>query len=211
MSGFRVVPLTLGRANELVERLHRHHGTLTFHLASIGAERTADQRAVGAATLQRPCSPVQDDRVTIEVARLVTDGTPNACSFLLGASARLAWCLGYLRIQTYTMAAESGASLRAVGWRMKRLEAVKGWNNPGRPRNDSHVLGPRIRWTALAPDVLSRSGGDDTELAFILGEAAGYSGAAKTNNPFCSNEECGQWYAWREGWEWAEFATMNAR
>ena len=50
MSEFRVVPLTLGRANDLVERLHRHHGTLAYHIASIGAERTSDQRIIGAAS-----------------------------------------------------------------------------------------------------------------------------------------------------------------
>ena len=44
--------------------------------------------------------------VTIEVVGPVTDGTTNTCSFLLGAVARLSWSLGYLRIQTYTMARE---------------------------------------------------------------------------------------------------------
>ena len=58
-----------------------------------------------------------DDGLTLEVTRLCTDGTPNACSFLLSRAARAAAALGYERIQTYTLAEESvnscGGSLRA--------------------------------------------------------------------------------------------------
>ena len=52
----------------------------------------------------------------IEVTRLVTDGTQNACSALYGACARVAREMGYARIQTFTLETETGTSLRASGW-----------------------------------------------------------------------------------------------
>lgn len=201
MKQFRVIPVSLAQANELVKDLHRHHEPMTFHTASIGALHRDDDRVIGAAILQRPCSTVQDDTVTTEVARLVTDGTANACSFLLGAAARLAWSLGYLRIQTYTMAEESGSSLRAAGWRMERLTPGNVWNRPARPRHDRHVIGPRIRWAAFAPEIFSQCAFDSTAPAYTLGYAASRSGALEGSNPFSAGEEPVEWENWREGWE----------
>ena len=204
MATFRVKPLSLAQANTLVDDLHRHHEPLSYHIVSIGAERRATAVLVGAAILHRPCSTVQDDRVTIEVARLVTDGTENACSFLLGACARLAWSLGYLRIQTYTMAEESGASLRGAGWRMERLTPGNTWNTPARFRIDKHVIGPRIRWASFAPEIFLRSQREGAEPAFLLGYAAAKSGASGGSNPFSANEEADLWDLWRDGWIEAE-------
>ena len=209
MKNFRTVPMTLSEANEFVDEHHRHHGALSFHLASIGVQCRDTNRIVGAATLMRPCSTVLDDRVTIEVARLVTDGTRNACSFLLGASARLAWASGYLRIQTYTMAEESGASLRAAGWRMERRIPPSTWNRMNRPRAESHEIAPRVRWAAFAPEVFSSAGGQDLDMAFFLGEAAGRSGALIDSNPFCPGDEAECRSMWREGWECAEFERFG--
>ena len=56
--------------------------------------------------------------MTLEVTRLCTDGTKNACSFLYGKAARAAFALGYRRIGTYTLPDEGGASLRAAGWKL---------------------------------------------------------------------------------------------
>ncbi len=200
MKNFRVVPLTLGDANALVARLHRHHRPMKFHIVSIGAQRRDTGRLVGASILMRPCSTVLDDGVTIEVARLVTDGTHNAASFLLGASAKLAWSLGYLRIQTYSLAEESGASLRGAGWRMERSFAPQSWNRLKRARLDDQVVGPRIRWAAFAPEVFSTSAATGLDAAYFLGEAAGNAGAAPSSNPFSAAEEPEAWALWREGW-----------
>ncbi len=200
MKNFRVVPLTLGDANALVGRLHRHHRPMKFHIVSIGAKRRDTDCLVGASILMRPCSTVLDDGVTIEVARLVTDGTHNAASFLLGASAKLACSLGYLRIQTYSLAEESGASLRGAGWRMERCFAPQSWNRMKRARLDDHVVGPRIRWAAYAPEVFSTSATSGLEVAYFLGEAAGKSGAAPSSNPFSPADEPEAWALWREGW-----------
>ena len=42
--------------------------------------------------------------------------TDNACSKLYGACCRIGFDMGYERIVTYTLATESGASLRAAGY-----------------------------------------------------------------------------------------------
>ena len=62
---------------------------------------------MGVCIVNRPVNRRMDDGLTLEVARLCTDGTPNACSFLLSRAARAAAALGYERIQTYTLAEET--------------------------------------------------------------------------------------------------------
>lgn len=81
----------------------------------------------------RPVARGLDDGHTIEVVRLATDGTPNACSMLYGACWRAARALGYVRGVTYTQTDESGASLRASGWTLAaELDPRKPWHKiPG--------------------------------------------------------------------------------
>jgi hypothetical protein len=64
-----------------------------------------------------------------EVTRLCTDGTENACSFLYAAAARAAKALGFVRIQTYILASETGVSLTASGWGFDRLSHPVGWHH----------------------------------------------------------------------------------
>jgi hypothetical protein len=129
-------PLELGEANEFVRKVHRHHGPVVGHKFSIGA--TFDDRIVGVAIVGRPVSRNRDDGLTLEVSRLATDGTRNACSFLYGASARAAFALGYKRIGTYILASESGASIKAAGWRLLGERGGGSWSVPSRPRVDKH-------------------------------------------------------------------------
>jgi hypothetical protein len=110
----KVVPLHLKQANELVARWHRHHKPIGVHKFSIGASK--DGQLIGAAICMRPaCRSLEDGR-TIEVARLVTDGTKHACSFLYSACARTAREMGFAKVQTYILDSEPGTSLRASGW-----------------------------------------------------------------------------------------------
>lgn len=142
----RIIPLDLAEANALVARWHRHHQPVAGHKFSIGL---ADgERVCGAAIVGRPVARPLDNGSTLEVNRVVTDGTPNACSKLLAAAWRAARALGYERLITYTLKEEGGASLRAAGWRM--VGEVKGrtWNTPSRPRVDLHPLQDKFRWEA---------------------------------------------------------------
>jgi hypothetical protein len=141
-------PLTLAEANAFIVAHHRHHGRVVGHKFSIGA--TCGDKVVGVAVVGRPVARRRDDGLTLEVTRLCTDGTRNACSFLYGAAARAAFALGYKRIGTYILKSEDGASLRASGWRMIAETPGKSWSVPSRPRVDTHPLQPRLLFEVCA-------------------------------------------------------------
>jgi hypothetical protein len=141
----RVVPLTLAAANAEVRRLHRHHDPVVGHRWSIGV-MTPDCVLVGAAIAGRPVARMLDDGTCVEVLRLVSDGTANACSCLYGAMRRIAREMGYERILTYTLASEPGTSLRAAGWERFGPAGGGAWSCPSRPREDTHPLEAKVRW-----------------------------------------------------------------
>ncbi len=136
MSRLRLVHVELSEANDFVDRLHRHHPAVVGHKFSLGAE--CDGTLVGVAIVGRPVARHRDDGETLEVTRLCTDGTHNACSFLYGACARAAFALGYRRIGTYTLQDEGGSSLRAAGWRLLGERNGGDWKNrPGRLKTNT--------------------------------------------------------------------------
>ena len=108
-------PIALREANLFVGKHHRHHKPLKIYKFAVGCE--ADGKLVGVAICARPASQHLDDGYTLDVARLCTDGTKNACSMLYSAAWRAAKAMGYTRIITYTLASECGASLAAAGWK----------------------------------------------------------------------------------------------
>ncbi|MFG2542234.1 XF1762 family protein [Streptomyces sp. NPDC048594] len=117
-----------------VAQIHRHHDAPQGHQFSLGVH-TDDGHLVGVAIVGRPVSRHLDNGLTVEVTRVATDGTTNACSALYAAAWRTARSAGYRRAITYTQDGESGASLRAAGWRkVADLPARPGWNAPSRPR-----------------------------------------------------------------------------
>ena len=144
----RSVPLPLDEANAFVAQHHRHHKPVIGHKFSIGA--ALGERIVGAVIVGRPVARGRDDGLTLEVTRLCTDGTKNACSFLYGAAARAGFALGYKRIGTYILQSEDGVSLRAAGWKM--ISEVKGrsWACQSRPRVDKHPTQGKLLWEAGA-------------------------------------------------------------
>lgn len=94
----------------------------------------------------RPVARRLDDGGTLEILRVCTDGTPNACSFLYARCARIARLMGYARAITYTLASECGASLRAVGARPTGPLAPGEWGNSSRPRKSQPVYSePKYR------------------------------------------------------------------
>lgn len=131
-----VVPIELAEANAFVVAHHRHHGKVRGHKFSIGA--ALGDRVVGVAIIGRPAARGRQDGLTLEVTRLATDGTRNACSFLYGAAARACFALGYCRVGTYILKTESGVSLRAAGWRLVAEVRGRSWSCPSRPRVDKH-------------------------------------------------------------------------
>jgi hypothetical protein len=125
-------------ANEFVAALHRHHRPVVGHKFSLGA--VLDGKLVGVAIVGRPVARMRDDGKTLEVTRLCTDGTRNACSFLYGAASRAAFALGYQKIGTYILASETGSSLVAAGWRTLGQRGGGSWSRGSRPRADNAPL-----------------------------------------------------------------------
>ena len=110
----RVVPIFHKEANAFVKRLHRHHKPTPGTILCAGV--ADDGRLCGVAIAGRPVARALQDGRTLEINRVCTDGTPNACSMLYGAIRKAARALGYERIITYTLPEEGGASLRAAGF-----------------------------------------------------------------------------------------------
>jgi hypothetical protein len=150
-----VVPLTVPVANGYVARWHRHHAPIPGGFAWFCCGAVAGGRIVGVAIAGRPTNRNNDDRQTVEVLRVATDGTPNACSALLGACARAAQAIGARRIITYTLSTEAGASLRGAGWTWE-AETGRSWWNSGTSRTRAvdrpHMATPKHRWSRVFRD-----------------------------------------------------------
>src|SRR5437870_1633786 len=110
----RIVPITLRAACAFVAAHHRHHPPPRGHKFSLAVDDGG--HLAGVAIVGRPVARALDDGFTLEVLRVCTLGTKNACSMLYGAARRIAKEMGYRRIVTYTLASEPGTSLRASGW-----------------------------------------------------------------------------------------------
>ena len=68
---------------------------------------------------------------------------------LLGACWRAARALGYTRLGTYILDTETGASLRASGWRYVRQAGGGSWDCPSRPRVDKAPTMQKQLWEAI--------------------------------------------------------------
>ena len=143
-----LVPVTLEEANEFVSKHHRHNQPVPGAKFCIGV--SDGEKIVGVAIVGRPIARMADDGWTLEVNRTCTDGTRNANSALYGACRRAAWAMGYKRLITYTLSTESGASLRAAGFRDIGEAGGGRWSRETRPRIDTHPLQKKLKWEAVA-------------------------------------------------------------
>lgn len=140
----RLTPITLREANAFVEANHRHHKPVRGCISCVGV--SSGDQIVGVAIVGRPVARALDNGMTAEVIRCCTDGTRNACSMLYRAAWRSVRALGYLRLVTYTLPEEGGASLRAAGMTCIGEAGGGSWNCPSRPRVDTHPLQTKLRW-----------------------------------------------------------------
>lgn len=143
-----VVPMTLRAARQYVTERHRHHKAPQGGLFAVGARLGAD--IVGCAIVGKPVARMLNDGRTVEITRLCTDGTRNACSFLYRVCVRVARSMGYDRVLTYTLDSESGASLRGAGFRLTHKTKAESWSRPSRGRTDKHPTQHKFRWEAAA-------------------------------------------------------------
>jgi len=155
-----VCPCAIPEALAGVARWHRHLPPPPSALAAFVA--CAGDQVVGYMTIGRPVSPRLAAAGWLEVTRVATNGHPNACSALYGAAARYArgaragqlalFARAPQPIITYTLAEESGASLRAAGWvelpGYRRRDGGQ-WSRPSRPRphREAKLAAPKRRWS----------------------------------------------------------------
>lgn len=141
----KIIPMAYKAACDYIDTHHRHHKKPQGQKFAIGCEVNAE--LVGVAVAGRPLSRVLDDGRTLEITRVCTDGTYNACSKLYGAVVRIAKEMGYRRVYTYTLAVENGSSLKASGF-VCDVKCVKGrsWSTGSRRRHGGDAGIDKKRW-----------------------------------------------------------------
>ncbi len=145
----RLVPVTISDARAFVAEYHRHNKPPLGGLFAIGLA-DADE-LIGVAVVGRPVARMLQNGTTAEVTRVcIKEPAPkNANSMLYGACWRAWRAMGGERLVTYTLASESGASLRASGWRdVGRLHRTSGWSCPSREREALPLTDgvDKVRW-----------------------------------------------------------------
>lgn len=139
-----LVPITLKEANSFIEQHHRHHKAVVGHKFSVAA--SDEGKIVGVVIVGRPVSRYLDDGWTLEVNRLCTDGTKNACSFLYSAAWRVARNMGYKKLITYILKSENGVSLKASGWKCVGEAGGLKWTGKRRPEVDLYPEQMKLRF-----------------------------------------------------------------
>jgi hypothetical protein len=137
-------PISFAEASEFVSRHHRHHIPPVGAKFSLGLND--GEKVVGVAIVGRPVARMSDNGWTLEVTRLCTDGTPNACSALYAACWRATRALGYRKLITFILDSEPGTSLLASNWRLVGECGGGSWSRASRPRIDAHPLQKKMRW-----------------------------------------------------------------
>lgn len=133
--------IELKTANEFVSKYHRHHKPVLGHRYSIGCYENDD--LVGVAIIGRPVARNIDQIMTVEILRLCTNGSRNACSKLYSACRKSAKALGYERIITYILETENGSSLLASGYSYVYTTKGGSWDRSARRRKDEAPIIPK--------------------------------------------------------------------
>lgn len=140
-----VIPLTLKQANDFVLKNHRHHKPVQGHRFSLGYE--IEGKIVGVVICGRPVSRKTDYQSCLEITRLCTDGTPNACSKLYSAAARVAKEMGFKKIQTFILHSENGISLKASGFDFVSISEGGQWvHTDGKKRRNDQPICKKMKY-----------------------------------------------------------------
>jgi len=153
----KIIPIFQTEAFAFITAYHRHHikpvGSIfqisvwdgvTEHEILIRKKNKPTIKKMlgsnGVAVVGRPVARMLQDGKTVEVIRLCTDGSKNACSMLYAACWRVAREMGYERLITYILDSEPGTSLKASGWKLIGQRGGGSWSVPSRPRIDKHPI-----------------------------------------------------------------------
>ena len=138
------IPLTRAEAVAFIEKHHRHHKPAQGDKFRFGC--AVGGSLAGVIQVGRPVNRILDDGSILEVTRLCTDGTENACSFLYARAAKIAGLMGYRKIITYILDSENGASLRAAGWHKEADVQGRSWDCASRERHTAAPTCDKQRW-----------------------------------------------------------------
>lgn len=143
-----LVPISVRDATAFVAEHHRHHDPPRGAIFAV-AESSSVQ---GVAMVGRPVARLLQDEWTAEVTRVaVREGARNACSMLYAACWRACRAMGYRRLITYTLAEETGVSVKAAGFRLVAETRGGSWDRAPRPRVDTHPAQSKLRWERVEP------------------------------------------------------------
>lgn len=146
-TSLKVRPCELREANAFIEATHRHHKPVVGHRFSLSL--WDGDRLVGVCVCGRPVARKTNQKRVLEVTRLATDGTKNACSMLYAAAARIAKEAGYWKIQTFVLDSEPATTLRAAGWSFGGESAGGQWLHSSGPRRTDQPTCPKQRWEKI--------------------------------------------------------------
>ena len=138
-------PISIKDAQAFVKQYHRHNIPPVGGKFAIACCNDS-KRICGVAICGRPVARSYDNGITLEIYRNCTDGTRNACSKLYGACLRIAKCMGYRRVITYSLKSENGASLRATNFILEGTAGGLSWTVK---RHRSYYVSPeelKNRW-----------------------------------------------------------------
>lgn len=147
-------PITLRDAQTFISQHHRHSDPPQGWLCGVSVWNNETIVAVG--VLGRPVAQQLQDGQTAEITRVATIEANNVATMIYGALCRVAEGLGYTRVISYTLASETGATLRAAGFTYAAtVDARASWSRPNRERPDQLNLfgfrprrdpGAKVRW-----------------------------------------------------------------
>lgn len=143
-----IKPITLRAANEFVAKYHRHHKPTVGHKFSISCVNENGE-ICGVAICGRPVSRHLDNGEKLEINRLCTDGTYNACSKLYGACLRIAKNMGYKKVITYILESEDGTSLKASNFICEGEAGGEMWTGKRSGRDNGVPKEKKTRWVKI--------------------------------------------------------------
>lgn len=144
MTELELAPIDYADACEYVRQFHRHHPPPQGW--KFGIAVSAGNEVVGVIMCGRPVARHLDDGFTLEATRCCTNGVEHVASKLYAAAWRAARAMGYRRLVTYTLASESGISLKAAGYRVVHGVRGRSWHTESRPRVDRHPIVDKLMW-----------------------------------------------------------------
>lgn len=157
----RIVPLTLRKANDFVERWHRHSSRTSNDGGKFAIGLEHGQELVGVAIVGRPIARMLQHSATSEfpgeLLRLCTSpACPKGGGSKLYSRAKRIWQLmGGTTFHTYTLDKESGASMRGAGLKEPAdFVPPAQWDRDDRPREERDIYNqPKFRWDETLTEV----------------------------------------------------------